>query len=510
MTGPHRLLQGMDLECEVLIIGSGAGGAVVADVLTRAGIDVLMLEEGPYIPQSKAPNSAVEAFPKLWRSGGVTAALGPQPVAYAEGRCVGGGTEINSAIFQRTPAELLEDWAKRYQIAEFGADQLADYFERAAATVNASQTSGPLGEHSETLRRGGEALGWKVSALERGQRSCVGTNLCALSCPTGGKQSMTATLIPEALRRGLRLIAECRVLRLNRKSGRITGATAIVRDDAGRRGKVTVRCKEVFLCAGAIHSPALLKRSGLGTNVGKSLRLHPTVKAIGVFDDPIEGHLSRLPLYAVTEFMPDQRIGGSVFTPGFFGMALAEDWAQRADLMKSWRNCASYYAMARAEGTGSIRPLPGVGDPLVTYRLTDADRRNLASGLGRLGRLMFAAGARRVFPSITGHAGWDSPKDCEQLESDQVLPWERTNIMTIHLFSSCPPGENRALSATDSFGRVRGAENVTLADASQIPEAPGVNPQGTVMALAYRAAEAFLTRSGREIRRESFEERCVA
>ena len=510
MTGPHRLLQGGHLDCDILIIGSGAGGAVVADVLTRAGLDVLMLEEGPYVPSAQAPKTATEAFPKLWRSGGVTAALGPQPVTYAEGRCVGGGTEINSAIFQRTPPELLDEWAARYRIAEFDAERLAPYFDRSAATVNASLTPGPLGAHSETLRLGGEALGWTVSPLERGQRSCVGTNLCALGCPTGGKQSMTSTLIPEALNRGLRLIAECRVRRIHRKAGRVTGVTATVRDRAGRENKLSVRCNEVFLCAGAIHSPALLLRSGFSENLGRTLRLHPTVKAIGLFDDAVNGHESRLPLYAVTEFMPEQRIGGSVFTPGFFGMALAEDWTRRADLMPRLRNCASYYAMARAEGTGRVRPLPGVADPLVGYRLTPADRRNLAIGLGRLGRLMFAAGARRVFPSITGHEGWTSPADCEALEREAELPWARTNIMTIHLFSSCPPGEERALTGTDSFGRVRGVENLTLADASQIPEAPGVNPQGTVMAMAYRAAEAFLSRSGREVRQASFEERCVA
>src|SRR5205823_9577621 len=204
MRGPHRISEGGTIDCDVLVVGSGAGGSAVADVLVGAGLDVLMVEEGPMAGPERAQPTATEAFPRLWRCGGLTAALGKPPVAYAEGRCVGGGTEINSAIFQRVPEELLECWAYKYVIESFQPSNLAPFYDRAFQAVNASLTPEPLGEPSEILRRGGEAMGWKVSALERAQKSCVGTNMCSTGCPTGGKRSMSVTLLPAALARGMR------------------------------------------------------------------------------------------------------------------------------------------------------------------------------------------------------------------------------------------------------------------------------------------------------------------
>lgn len=492
--GPCRVEDNAVFECDVLVIGSGAGGSSVVDVLTAAGRDVLMLEEGPYVDYRNAPLTPMESMSRLWRCGGMTAGLGPTPVSYAEGKCVGGGTEINSAIFQRAPSELLEEWAKRYDIDEFNGERLKVYYDRVAVAVNASITSGEAGAPSEILKRGSEALGWKAQALERGQRLCVGTNKCALGCPTGGKQSMTSTLIPQALNRGLRLVAECRVTRLLRKGRRMTGVKAVARGYDSRFHKVNVRANHVFLCAGAVHTPALLKRSGFSFNIGNTLRMHPTIKLVARFDEEINAQSVRLPLYAVTEFMPEQRLGGSIFSPGFFGMSLAEDWPHRVHLLKRWRNCGIYYAMIRGRGTGVIRPVPGSTEPYVSYHLTKEDWRNLEVSIGRLGRAMFAAGAKQVFPSIAEHPGWSSPDDCDEYLNNR-LPRNRTLLMTIHIFSSCPPGKHRALCATDSFGRLYDVDNAIVADASQIPEAPGVNPQATIMVLAYRNTEAFLERA---------------
>jgi choline dehydrogenase-like flavoprotein len=487
----YRIGGAQRLDCDVLVIGSGAGGSAVADAMTAAGRDVLILEEGPYVPRERVPPRIPDAFLRLWRCSGLTAALGTTPVSYAEGCCVGGGTEINSAIFQRTPGDLLARWARDYRIVDFSEESLAGPYARAAKAVNASLTPGPLGRASELLREAGEKLGWQVTALERAQRACVGTNLCAFGCPTGGKQSMTATLIPQAVARGARLVAECRADRLVLERGRATAARATALDVRGRRVRVDIRARQIFVCAGAIHTPALLLRSRLSGPVGRSLRLHPTVKVLAAFDEPIDASDSRLPLYAITEFMPNLRIGGSLSRPGVLGMALAEDWGRRKHLLGDLRRLGSYYAMARASGRGSVRVLPGAREPLVRYALEPADWELLRKGLGALAKAMFAAGARRVFPSIRGHAGWSDPAAAEA-DSAQGLPRDRTNLMTIHLFSSCPMGEDARRCPVDSFGRVRGIADLHVADGSLIPEAPGVNPQATIMALAYRCAEHAL------------------
>jgi choline dehydrogenase-like flavoprotein len=222
--------------------------------------------------------------------------------------------------------------------------------------------------------------------------------------------------------------------------------------------------------------------------MGQTLRVHPTIKCNALFDDRVDAHLYRLPLVAITEFMPDQRLGGSLFTPALFALSLAEDWEQRSYLMPHWRNIASYYAMIRPVGIGAVQPVIGCREPLVRYKLAAEDWFALGQALTRLGQAMFAAGARLVVPSIAGHPGWRSAAEAREYW-DAPLPRSKTNLMTIHLFGTCPPGEERLACATDSYGRIAGVENVIIADGSSIPEAPGVNPQATIMAMAFRAAE---------------------
>ncbi|CCM80199.1 FAD-dependent oxidoreductase [Rhizobium mesoamericanum] len=497
MRGTFRLSSELQLEADAVIIGSGAGGASVADVLTASGLSVVMLEEGKHVPSSSASPVASEAFAAAWRSGGLTAAFGQPPIAYAEGRCVGGGTEINSAIAQRADNYLIDQWRKVYKIENFTPDELTQYYQRAVATVNASLTPGPVGRATDILRQGGDVLGWEVSELKRGQRGCKGANRCAFVCPSGAKQSMAVTLLPKAIDRGMRLFAQTRVAKIRLVNGRATEVIARSWDVAGQGRSIRVKAGMVFVCAGAIHTPAILRRSGLRERIGNTLRVHPTIKATALFDEPVDAHRSRLPLTAVTEFMPEQRIGGSVFTPALFGLSLAGDWINRGDLMQHWRFCGSYYGMIRPRGVGAVRPLPGINEPLVRFTLAPEDWIALGQILTRLGQVMFAAGARKVFPNIFGHEGWTSPDQVHEFW-DNPLPKRQTNLMTVHLFSSCPPGEHRDVCAVDSYGRVRGVENLFVADGSLIPEAPGVNPQMTIMALAFRVAEAALSHSVKE------------
>jgi choline dehydrogenase-like flavoprotein len=479
------------LSCEVLVIGTGAGGASIAAALTRAGVDVLMLEEGDYIPAASVPAGLAQSMLSMWRGAGLMSTLGKSQIAFAEGRCVGGGTEINSAIFQRAPDEVIEAWTIANHIADFSVDTLARYYDQAAEAVSASVTPGEPGAPTDILVRAGTAMGWKVSVLERAQRACVGTNLCSSGCPTGGKQSMTATLIPQAQARGARLVARCRVERLTRSRRRVTGAIAIATDVNGCRHRISVSAGTVFVCAGTIQTPALLHRSRLSPTAGRRFQVHPTIRVLARFRDPVNAHHYRLPLAAITELKPGLRFGGSMFTLPSFGIALAEDWNHRAPLLRDYAHYCMYYAMIKPDGIGRIWSAPGLADPVVTYRLTDRDWRRLQSGVADLAHALFAAGAEGIMPSVRGHPGWRAPEEIGNgLHS--ARPRSGMALFTIHLFGSCAIGEAPDIFATDSYGRVRGTENVFVGDASLLPGAPGVNPQATVMALAFRTADAFL------------------
>ena len=393
------------LNCEALILGSGPGGSVIAESLTKSGLDVLMIEEGPHINPEKSPMTATESFSHQWRSGGLNAAIGNPIISYAEGRCVGGGTEINSAIMQKLPEPLIEQWAIKYQIDQFGVNEINAYFNKALNRVNASYTPQPHGKPSEILKSGGEKLGWKVEELKRAQKGSIDINPFASGLSKSGKQSMSVSLIPESIERGMRLISDCRVVKLYKKGSRITGVKATVESLKGRR-KIRIHAKYIFLCCGAIYSPALLQSSGLSNNAGNSLQMHPTLKVIAKFPDRIDASKSHVPLFAVTEFMPNIRIGGSIFTPGIFGMSVAENWEVRKELMRKHKYCGIYYAMIRGTGNGRIRAMPFSPNPFVSYELSQGDWKNMALCTKYLAEVMFAAGAEQVFPSIETHQGW--------------------------------------------------------------------------------------------------------
>ncbi|HJT44537.1 MAG TPA: GMC family oxidoreductase [Rhizomicrobium sp.] len=487
VTGPQSL------SCEALVIGTGAGGASVAATLADAGVDVLMVEEGPYVPAAETPAGLSRSMLKMWRGGGLLATFGSQ-IAFAEGRCVGGGTEINSAIFQRAPDRVLRLWAAANGIGDFNTATLAPYFDRAAAAVNASLTPDRSGPPTELLARAGNAMKWNIAELERGQRHCVGTNLCSAGCPTGAKQSMTATLIPRAIERGARLLPVARVQRLTRRGNRIAGAAVQASGEDGKRHAVAITAESVFLCAGTTQTPALLARSGIRRNIGHSFQLHPTIRLLVRFRDEINAQRYRLPLVAITEFMPELRFGGSVFTLPTYGMALAEDWKNRARSLPDYASHAIYYAMIKPDGVGRIHSIPGMAEPVTSYALTERDRRRLWQGARMLSEALFAAGAEHVTPSVVGHEGW---ADSSAPSREDTLPAVgRINLMSIHLFSSCPMGEKADIHPVDSLGRLRGHDNVVVADGSVLPGAPGVNPQATIMALAMRAADAWIGRRG--------------
>ena len=487
----HYSKNSSEHQVDVLIIGSGAGGATVGNELVQAGFGVLIVEEGMSVPATEVPSDLSKSFLKMWRMGGMTLAYGTSSVSYAEGCCVGGGTEINSAIFQQAPEELLNYWSVKYSINNFSTKSLELLYQKAAISVNASLTTGEVGAHSEILKRAGETQNWAVKSLERGQKNCVGTNHCAIGCPTGAKQSMSTSVLKDFNQHGGQLISKCHIKKITRSNNKVTGALATLSMDDGTVQNLVIHAKHVFVCGGAIQTPFLLLKSGFKKGVGHCFKLHPTIRVLAEFNTEVNAIHSRLPLYAVTEFLPDYRLGGSVFSLPTYGMFLAEDWINRGHMLPSYKNMGMYYAMAKGTGAGRVRNFPLLKHPLVQYQLSEEDWQNIEAGLYNLSKSLFEYGARKIQPSIVGMPAWTSV-DMMRSSIFNDFPRKNCNLMSIHLFSSVRMGENTAFSAADSYGKIHGVDNLYVADASLIPESPGVNPQATVMALALRVAHRFI------------------
>ena len=465
-------------QTEVLVIGSGAGGATTAATLASAGREVLVVEEGPWIDPDEIEDFSMQEMVVKYRHHGPSAALGAPPIAYAEGRCVGGSTEVNSGLWHRLPDDLVEEWAGTYDIDEFSPKALAAYAERVEEQQSVAMVPAEAPLSSSLLERGADRLGWRSVEFPRVFRYEDG-NL------PGVKQTMCRTQIPRAVDAGATVLAGCRVSRLRKTAGRVTGADCVL--DDGQR--LTIDADAVFVCGGAVQSPALLQRSGIRRRIGGGLKLHPTIKIAARFPHAVD-HDS-VPMHRIVEFAPNLTIGGSASRRGHVALALADSAADYADALADWERVSVYYAAIRSEAAGRVQAVPGLKAPLVTYRLTDGDMSRLARGLVHLGELLLAAGATELYPSVEG--GTVVRRVDELGRWWDAVDRTRTNLMTVHLTSSIRMGNDAERTGTDSFGRVHGFENLRVNDASLLPDAPGVNPQAGVMTIALRNAEHFLS-----------------
>lgn len=482
-----------ELATEVLVIGSGAGGAATAMALAEEGYEVVVLEEGPDTDTTRIASNSVEAIGQLYRNGGMTPMLGTQSIAFVEGRCVGGSTEINSGFWHRVPPEAYDRWRTEALLADFTPEIMEPYFDRLERDLSVSfMRPEDIPRSSELFRAGIERMGWQYVEVPRCQRD-AGNQFAP-----GAKQSMQRTYIPRALAAGARLVADAKATALTHENGRVRSVEVVVGVGSARR-RCSIRAEKVFVACGAIQTPALLRRSGITRNVGDSLQTHPMIKAAALFDDEVEAHEAALPVYQVKQFWPNITMGGAVFTPGFLAMLLAESWEAYGHAMRDWNRMALYYAGTRGMGHGTVRAIRGVEDGVVIrYRLSQADHHHLRLGLSRLTEVLFAAGATAVYPALSGAPILRSAEQGRGLLT-QPLPLTSMGLSTVHAFSSCPMGENPDRCATDSFGKVRGFRNLWINDASLIPDSPGLNPQGTTMAIALRNAERFMDGDRRAI-----------
>jgi choline dehydrogenase-like flavoprotein len=462
-----------------LVVGSGAGGALTAARLAEAGHEVLLVEEGPAVEAESVEPFSLEQMGRQYRHKGVSAALGRPMIAYAEGCCLGGGTEINSGLYHLAGAELLAEWQDGWGVSDLDHRTLKSHAREPEETLGIQcLPRGHAFAASHVLERGATSLGWSGMEIPRAYRYEG-----AAAQPV--KQSMSKTYVPRARAAGARVLTGTRVDKILARGGRVTGARA---STASRSLKISA--DHVWVCGGAIATPALLQRSGVGHGAGRTLSLHPTVKLVARFDASLDAARD-VPVHQVKEFAPDLSFGGSVSRRGYLALALSDNWTDnRALLDEHPEQLAVYYAAIRPrQASGHVRALPGLRDPLVTFQVSRADLRLLASGLRRLAHLLLAAGARSLHPALPGARALLSARDVTALPTALS---RSAKLMTVHLCSSVPMGERRDRCPADSYGRIRDVAGLRVNDASLLPSAPGINPQGTIMAIAARNCAQFL------------------
>ncbi len=472
---------------DLLVVGSGPGGAMTAVVAAEAGRDVLVVEEGAHWPLRSAPSFSLAEMDQKYRNGGLNVTFGGTSITYLEGRCVGGGSEINAALYHRPLASTLADWRDRTDIADFEPDSLVPHFEAVERDCEVHMLPQGNGPASALLQRGAGAMGWSTKEIARfwsyeGEGPRAGL--------LDGRRSMSVTLVPRASRAGARLSPDTRVIRLLRNGRRVSGALVERTDSEGRPERVTIEARDVFVCAGAVQTPRLLRRSGFTHNVGDTLQLHPMIRVTARFREEMNDPAWGVPTEQVDEFKPALTLGCSYSSVPHLALWMGAELGNKRAQLRDWKRTGIFYVAAVGTGVGKIRDLPLLNEPLVRLPLTSADLARLGEGLLRLGQLLFAAGAVELSNPVEGGKAIRTVADLEALA--KALPQGKMAVSTIHLFSSVPMGRNEALTATDSYGRVHGTENLYVNDASLFPASPAVNPQGTVLALARRNVQRWV------------------
>ncbi|MCF3130355.1 GMC family oxidoreductase [Streptomyces olivochromogenes] len=477
---------------DAVVIGSGAGGAMAARTLARAGLDVVVLEEGQHhSTESFGRRAPLDRFTDLYRDGGATVAVGRPPLLLPVGRAVGGTTVVNSGTCYRTPDHVLARWSKEFGFApaeDFG--RRLDEVERTLRV--ATQPLDVLGGNGRIALAGASALGWGAAPLRRNAPGCKGSCQCVVGCPTGAKQSVQLSVLPDACAAGARIVTGARVERVLVDADRPGGPRAAGVRVRREGGAVEILAPLVVVAAGALESPPLLRRSGLGRHprLGHNLSVHPATSVAGRFAEPVTAWEGVLQSVGVEEHHGEGVLIEATATPPGMGSFVLPGLGRelRRELEGADR-LATLGAMIADRPSGRVL---GRDRTLLRYDVDDRDAGRLLRAVRAMGELLFAAGAEEVLTGIPG-----TPRVRGLAELDTLLAG--TSVRQLHLSAYHPTGTVAAGTDAERFpadptGRLRGVHGVLVADASVLPGCPEVNPQLSIMAAALAITQGQVER----------------
>lgn len=500
------------LECDVAIIGSGAGGGTTAEILSAAGLKVLLIEEGPLqtAKDFKDMNEA-RAYATLYQEA-TGRATKDGAIGILQGRSVGGTTTVNWTSSFRTPPETLKHWAEAHGVKGWSVEESKPWFDERSERLGVSPWAAPPNANNAVLKTACEKLGWEWHVIPRNVRGCWNSGYCGYGCPVNAKQSMLVSTIPGALAAKATLVHHLSVRRIHAKDGHVTGLEAQAMDAACIRptgAKVTVRAKHVVLAGGAINNPALMLRSGLPDphgRVGKRTCIHPVVLTYAVMNSEINGWYGAPQSVASDHFQwqgdfgqrPGFKLEVPPINPGLTAALLGRTGAALADGLAQMKNLNVMLALVRDgfhEGsTGGTVSVDDSGAPVFDYPLTPYLFAGFKQALLRMAEAQFAAGAARVMPAHMDGEWTTSWAACRtHIEALAYKPI-RLSLATAHIMGGCAMGEDPKRSVARSDGSHHQLENLTINDGSLFPTSIGANPQLSIYALAARNATALAAR----------------
>lgn len=506
-----RLAHDLTLEADIAIVGSGAGGATSAEVLSAAGYKVLLIEEGPLRTSRDFDMQEARAYRSLYQEA-VGRMSKDGAITILQGRAVGGTTLVNWTSSLRTPPPTLQHWAREHGVSGLSVEAMAPWFEQIERRLGISPWAVPPNPNNDVLQRGCERLGYQWAVIPRNVRDCWNLGYCGMGCPTNAKQSMLVTSIPAMLEKGGELLYLARAERLQLRGERVVGLDCVGMDErcvAATGQRIRVIARHYILAGGGINTPALLLRSKAPDphqRVGKRTFLHLTSFSAARFDERIDAFSGAPQSIHSDHFQWRDGVAGPAgyklevppIHPALAATLLGGFGPDNAQRMAGLPHTHAMIALQRdgfhpdsAEGTVELRD---DGSPVLDYRMTDYAWNGIRRAFHSMAEIQFAAGARAVLP-LHADAGYArTPRAARQLIERLDLALYRTRLGSAHVMGGCAMGEDPRQAVTDSLGRHHQLDNLSVHDGSLFPTSIGANPQLSIYALCAKLATGLADR----------------
>ncbi|OFW04115.1 MAG: hypothetical protein A3H96_26540 [Acidobacteria bacterium RIFCSPLOWO2_02_FULL_67_36] len=484
-------------EFDIVIVGSGAGGGTVAkelSALCRDGVRIAVLECGPRLREEEYTGREVEMADRLYFDGGGVLTR-DRSVTLAFGRAYGGSTVVYTGTSLTLPRRTFERW----DVAGLDYDDL-ERRSRKYCVENNVHLLPPdrINDNNRLFAEGCRRLGYRVEQFPVNVKGCEGSGLCNLGCPNGAKMGTHRVQLPEAERNGVTVVTNCTVDRIENRTIRASVTEESVgHPSAWAPGEYSVSAKAIVVAAGAVNTPAVLLRSGMGRALpalGRYFTCHPALILVARHARPIAGYFGHPKSYYCDEFAEAE--GFLLETCMYFPFTTAKSLAGFGEEPRALLSAMDHLQMILVLALDPARPENRVmidreGRPVVDYSLTEDVRRSLVKSMRTSARIFFAGGAERVH-APAGRKFFIESTEADRI--DELIPFDgfrtgKVSVSSAHLMGGCRMGARSADSVTDAWGRVHGTRGLFVADASLFPRSAEINPYITIMALADRVAE---------------------
>jgi len=483
---------------DFVVVGTGAAGGPAAWVLTSMGYDVAIVEEGPYLKADDFKDDLISTFINIYRDAGSTSMMGKSMVAYIQGRMVGGSTPVNSAIVWRTPEEIVDKWQNEYGLGEVVNEKSLDWaFNKIEKDLNIHPIEDEiLGENNRLFGEACNKMGYASRIIRRNAKGCYGSNRCMQGCPFAAKQSTDVTYIPWSVEKGARLYTNCKVTKItnnNKRADGIIGQFNLIYEKGFKKKKLTLKAKKgVVLAASVAGSAPLIMKSRLKGDskaIGKYFMGHPGSAVVGEFDKNIDMAYGPAQGYESWHFRKSN--GFKMETMGLVIELLSARvpgfGPQFIKRIENYNNFAVWDSYVRADTYGTVKSTPF--GTVINYSLQANDIKKMIFALKTMSEMMFAVGAKTVYPGIFGFPEEIySPDDLKKFDDIPPDPKLFTLVST-HMFGGARMGLDPKTSGVNTDFQVHGVPGLYVVDASVLPSNLGANPQHTVMGMAVIGAE---------------------